>query len=75
MKLSDIQTKKIIDVVNGTNIGFIADLNINQDGKIESMVIDPGKSFWSLNKDISMLIPWENITKIGEDVILVKRNT
>jgi len=74
MKLSDIQTKKIIDVVNGSNIGFIADLNINQDGKIESMVIDPGKSFWTLNKDISMLIPWENITKIGEDVILVKRN-
>ena len=74
MKLSDIQAKKIIDVVSGSNIGVIIDLNITKEGKIESLIIDSGKNFWSLNKENNIPVLWENITKIGEDVILVRKD-
>lgn len=72
MRLSDLQSKKLIDVVNGTNIGNIIDINISEDGKVQELIIDSGRSFFSLNKENSM-ISWGQITKIGEDVILIKK--
>ncbi len=72
MRLSDLQSKKIIDIVSGTNIGNIMDVVVNETGKIEALVLDQGKSFLSLSRETDKKILWENITKIGEDVILVK---
>ena len=40
MRLSDLQTKKIISMSNGKNIGSIIDVVINQDGKIESLILE-----------------------------------
>ncbi len=74
MRLSDLQSKKIIDIITGTNIGNIMDVIINENGKIEALIIDQGKSFLSLNRETDKKIQWENITKIGEDVILVKKD-
>ena len=73
MQLSELQSKKIIDITSGSNIGNIFDINITLDGKIESLMIDHGKNFLSLNKEKEDIILWENITKIGEDVILIKK--
>ena len=56
MRLSDLQSKNIVSVV---------------DGKIESLVIDGNKGFFSLNRESDTKIYWKDITKIGEDVILV----
>lgn len=72
MRLSDLQTKKIISVTDGKNIGTIIDANILENGSVESLIIESSKSFFSLNKELDTQIRWEDITKIGEDVILVK---
>ena len=72
MRLSELQSKKIIDVVNGANIGNIVDIGISEDGKVEELMVDTGRSFFSLNKETDMRIYWSQISKIGEDVILVK---
>ncbi|MBQ3306688.1 MAG: YlmC/YmxH family sporulation protein [Bacilli bacterium] len=73
MRLSDLQSKRVIDITTGTSIGNITDIIVTVEGKIESLVIEVGKSFLSLTKDNIITIKWENITKIGEDVILVKK--
>lgn len=74
MRLSDLQTKKIISVTDGKNIGTIIDVNILDNGSVESLVIESTKGFFSLNKELDTQIQWKDITKIGEDVILVKTN-
>ena len=74
MRLSDLQTKKIISMSNGKNIGSIIDVIINQDGKIESLILESSKSIFNLIKEIDGKIYWNEIEKIGEDVILVKKD-
>ncbi len=74
MKLSDLQTKKIISVLSGRNLGSIIDIDIREDGTIESLLIEQGKNFFSLNRDGETRIFWGDISKIGEDVILVKKD-
>lgn len=76
MRLSDLQSKDIVSITTGKNIGSIIDVNINQSsGAIESLVIESTKGFFSsFNKEADTLISWNNIEKIGEDVILVHIN-
>ena len=74
MRLSDLQSKKIIDVVSGTNVGSIVDVSILEDGKIDYFMIEQGKNFFSLNREADYKVYWSQITKIGEDVILIKKN-
>ena len=74
MKLSDLQTKNIVNMNDGKNVGSIIDANINSDGTIESLVIESGKKFLSFSKDEDLLVYWKDIAKIGEDVILVNIN-
>lgn len=73
MRLSDLQTKKIINITDGKNIGTIIDANVLENGNIESFLIESNKSLFSLNKENDTKIFWKDITKIGEDVILVKK--
>ena len=72
MRLSDLQTKSIVSVNDRKNIGNIIDANVTTDGTIESLVIEANKTFFSLNRENDTEINWKDITKIGEDVILVK---
>ncbi|MBQ3511858.1 MAG: YlmC/YmxH family sporulation protein [Bacilli bacterium] len=72
LRLSDLQTKKIINVNDGKNVGNIVDVNIYENGSIESLIIESSKGIFSLNKELDIHIYWKDITKIGEDVILVK---
>lgn len=71
MRLSELQSKNIVNVANGKNIGNIIDANVSQDGKVEYLIIESNKSFFSLNKEGDKKVEWKDITKIGEDVILV----
>lgn len=72
MRLSELQSKKIINIDDGKNIGNIIDINIHESGNIESLILEQNKNFFSLTKESDTKIPWKDITKIGEDVILVK---
>ena len=73
MRLSDLQSKYIINMNDGKNIGNIIDVKIDEEsGAIISLVIEPNKNFFSFNRGkIDTEIRWNSIEKIGEDVILV----
>lgn len=74
MRLSDLQNKDIVNVNDGKNIGSIIDVKIDEDsGNIVSFIIEPNKNFFKFfNRGADTEINWHSITKIGEDVILVK---
>ena len=72
MHLSDLQGKYIVNVNDGTKIGSIIDVIIDNNGSIVSMIVQGNKFFsnlFSSKNDVE--IKWEQIKKIGEDVILV----
>ena len=73
MRLSDLQTKKIVNIVDGRNIGNIIDADVLENGNIESLIIEQSKNIFSFNRENDTKIYWNDITKIGEDVILVKK--
>ena len=74
LRLSELQSKRIINIVNGSNFGNIIDANVDESGKITFLLIDQGKSFFFFFRETDIRIEWNQIVKIGEDVILVKRD-
>ncbi len=73
MRLSDLQSKNLVNINDGRNIGNIIDVKVNEEnGNIKSLIIEgKGNMFSFLNKDSEVEISWSDIKKIGEDVILV----
>lgn len=74
MKISDFQTKDVINVVDGRRLGQISDLELDlRQGVIEAIVVPAGGRFLGLfGNGGDLIIPWKNIVKIGSDVVLVK---
>lgn len=74
MKISDFQSKDVINIVDGKKLGVISDLELDlRQGRIESIVVPSnGKFFGFFGGAADVIIPWRNIVKIGMDVVLVK---
>ena len=72
MRLSELQNKNIVNLNDGKMIGNIIDIDINQEGISSEIIVEKSKfliSRFSSNGEVS--IKWEQIKKIGQDVILV----
>jgi YlmC/YmxH family sporulation protein len=74
VKISDFQTKDVVNVANGKKLGNIGDIDINlATGQIESIIIlGAGKVFGLFGRAEETIIPWDHIVKVGTDVILVR---
>ena len=73
MKLSELQKKDVIDVNSGIKVGNIIDANVDDNGHITALLVDKNPfSFNFLSSREEIEIKFDNIVKIGEDVILVK---
>ncbi len=71
MRLSDLQNKDVLNYEDGKVIGKIIDVEI-LDGKINKLIVEKYRFIISMFTNHNEIeIPWENISKIGEDVILV----
>jgi YlmC/YmxH family sporulation protein len=77
VRISDFQIKDVVNISDGKKLGNIGDIDINlTTGKIEAIVIGKsGRVLGLFGKDEDIVIPWRNILKIGEDVILVRHTT
>ena len=74
MHLSDLQTKEIINLSDGKKLGKIVDVEIS-DNKIVNLIVEMKRNIFNfLKKNEDVLINWNMIKKIGEDVILVNKN-
>lgn len=72
-RFSEIRSKEVIHITDGERIGFISDLEIDFDsGKIISLCI-PGayKMMGLFGKDREKTVNWEDIKKIGDDLIII----
>lgn len=74
MKTSDLRQREVVNITDGKRLGFVTDLDIDlEKGMIKSIIIPgQGKIFSLFSKVGDYVIPWEQIKKIGADVILVE---
>lgn len=69
--INNMRNMEVIDINTGRKLGIIKDFVIDCDEyRIASIVIPTQKVSW-LAKESDIEIPWNRITKIGVDVILV----
>lgn len=71
----DFKHKEVIDINTGKRLGFVQDVTADlETGKIQSIIV-PGTNKmmnFIFSFSDSIVIPWNKIECIGEDVILVK---
>ena len=74
VKISEFQIKDVVNVSDGKKLGNIGDIEINlSTGKIEAVIVTGnGKVLGFFGREEDIIIPWKNIIKIGQDVILVR---
>ncbi len=70
----ELRCKEVINIVDGRLLGHIVDIVFNiKTSQITGVVVPGAKSFFSVFKPPQeIFIPYRNICKIGEDVILVE---
>lgn len=71
MHLSELQNKEIINMSTGKRLGVIVDVILERNGNIKSLIIEEkrGRKFTGREE---FEIGWDQIAKIGDDIILVK---
>ncbi len=75
MRLSEISSKEIIDYEKGERLGVLGqtDLLVNeQTGEIVAFIIPTMKWFGFGRKEKEVTVYWEQIKKIGEDMIIIQ---
>ncbi len=76
LRISEAKMKEVINISNGERMGYIYDFEVDLDkGQIVGMIMSTSPktlSFFTKANDI--IIPWDEIVKIGQDTILVNVN-
>lgn len=70
----DFKHKEVININDGKRLGFVQDVTANLETGIITSIIVPGSNkilgIFASSDDI--VIPWEKIKCIGDDIILVE---
>ena len=72
-KIGDLQKKEVISVKDGVKLGYVDDVVFDlETARIQTLVVyGRAKLFGLLGRGPDCMIPWEKITVIGEDTLLV----
>ena len=74
MTLSELREKQVINTRDGRSLGRVMDIELCLcDGRITAIVVPGEFRFGHMlrGERAGIVIPWEMICKIGDDVILV----
>ncbi len=74
MRMSDLREKEVINICDGEKLGNVCDVEFEvKTGRIQCLIIPgPCKVFGILGRDQEYIIPYQQIQRIGSDVILVE---
>ncbi|MDQ0217027.1 YlmC/YmxH family sporulation protein [Peribacillus cavernae] len=73
MRLSELSGKEIVDVKRAERLGVLGqtDLEINESGQITALIIPSVKWFGLKKNGNEVRVPWNQIKKIGTDMIII----
>lgn len=70
----DFKHKEVVNINNGKRLGFVQDVCADlETGKITSIIVPGSNKILNIfNQENDIVIPWEKIKCIGDDLILVE---
>jgi len=70
----DFKHKEVINIKDGKRLGFVQDVCADlENGNITSIIVPGSNKILSIFSNVNdIVIPWQNIKCIGDDVILVE---
>ena len=75
MSLSELRTKDVVNTLDGRRLGKVMDIEFDEgSGQVEALVVPGEFKMTSMlrGEKCGIVIPWQHICKIGENVILVE---
>ncbi len=72
-RILELRKKAVVNISDGRRLGVVCDVDIDlETGQLDAIIIPGiGKFLGFIGKDNEIIIAWEKIKKIGEDIILV----
>ena len=73
-RITDMRSKEVINITNGERMGYIYDVMFSvETGRITAVIL-PGESrmFGLLGHSDDVIIPWDKIRKVSDDMVLVE---
>ncbi len=68
----ELREKEVVNVSDGKRLGRITDIALTFSGHVIGIVVPGDKTFFKcVSGSESVFVPWGNICKIGDDVILI----
>ncbi len=72
-KISELNKRDIVNLTNGAKLGAVKDIHIDPaTGKVIAFVLNGSSRFKLLSSKKDVLVPWQNIKKLGLDTVLVE---
>ncbi len=73
IRISEMEDKDIINIADGRYLGEIADIEIDiRTGCIRALIMPNLGGMGFLRRKEQVIIPWQEVRKIGFDVVLVE---
>ena len=71
-RAGELRQKEVINVNDASRMGYVSDVEVSLNkGEIEAIIV-PGKmKLYNFGKNDDLVITWDKIKMIGDDVILV----
>lgn len=72
-RMGDLRNKEVINMKDGTRLGFVSDVEIDTHTAALTAVVVYGRLrlFGLLGREPDFVIPWKDISLIGDDTVLV----
>ena len=73
-RLSDLRYKEVVNVLNGRRLGYVCDAEIDiVTGQVVSLIVPgPCRFFGLFWREDDYILPFESISRIGDDIILIE---
>ncbi len=73
-RVQDLFRKEVINLCNGERLGFVCDAQVDVlTGCVVALIVpEKGHGFNLFGKGEEIIIPWCNVRRIGDDLILVE---
>ena len=71
-RAGELRQKEVINIKTAKRLGFVSDVEVSLSGGVIESIIVPGKAkFFNFRNNCDIVIHWDNIKVIGDEVILV----
>ena len=72
-RLGDLRYREVINISTGGRLGYVSDAILDlQEGRISALIVPgPARFFGVLGRESDYILPWNAISQMGSDIILI----